>query len=54
MATASYLDRLLEPLTEAFTPKMASVLLELHADAELEAHVGELRRNTHAGGRGRV
>ena len=44
MATASYLDRLLEPLTEAFTPKMASVLLELRADPELEAHIDELRR----------
>lgn len=43
MATTSYLDRLLEPLTKAFTPKMASVLLELRADSEVEAHIGELR-----------
>jgi hypothetical protein len=49
MATASYLDRLLEPLTEAFTPKMAAVLLELHADPELEAHIGELRRKANDG-----
>jgi len=49
MATASYLDRLLEPLTEAFTPKMASVLLELRADPELEAHIGELRRKANDG-----
>jgi hypothetical protein len=32
IATTSYLDRLLEPLTEAFTPKLASVLLGLRAD----------------------
>ncbi len=49
MAAVSYLDRLLEPLTEAFTPKMASVLLELRADAEIEAHIGELRQKANAG-----
>ena len=49
MATVSYLDRLLEPLTEAFTPKMASILLELRADPELEAHIGELRRKANDG-----
>jgi hypothetical protein len=43
MATTSYLDRLLDPLTEAFTPKMASALIELRADAEMEAHITELR-----------
>jgi hypothetical protein len=49
MATVSYLDRLLEPLTEAFTPKMASILLKLRADPELEAHIGELRRKANDG-----
>ena len=49
MATASYLDRLLEPLTEAFTPRMASVLLELRADSELEAHIDALRRKANSG-----
>jgi len=49
MAATSYLDRLLEPLTEAFTPQMASVLLELRADSELEAHIGELRRKANDG-----
>jgi hypothetical protein len=47
--TPSYLDRLLDPLTEAFTPKMASALLELRADSELEAHIGELRRKANDG-----
>jgi hypothetical protein len=49
MATTSYLNRLLEPLTEAFTPKMASVLLGLRVDSEMEAHIGELRRKASAG-----
>jgi len=49
MATASYLDRLLEPLTEAFTPRMASVLVELRADAELEAQIDELRQKANNG-----
>jgi hypothetical protein len=49
MATTSYLDRLLDPLTEAFTPKMASALLELRADCEVEAHIGELRRKANHG-----
>jgi hypothetical protein len=49
MATTSYLDRLLDPLTEAFTPQMAFALLELRADSELEAHIDELRRKANAG-----
>jgi len=49
VATASYLDRLLEPLTEAFTPRLASVLLELRADAELEARIDALRRKANSG-----
>ena len=49
MATTSYLDRLLDPLTEAFTPKVAAALLELRADSELEAHIGELRWKANSG-----
>ena len=49
MATASYLDRLLEPLTEAFTPRMASIILELRADSELEGHIDELRLKANSG-----
>jgi hypothetical protein len=49
VATTSYLDRLLDPLTEAFTPKMACVLLELRAGSEVEAHIGELRRKANDG-----
>jgi hypothetical protein len=49
MATTSCLDRLLDPLTEAFTPKLASALLELRADSELEARIGELRQKANDG-----
>ena len=42
MATTSYLDRLLDPLTEAFT-------LELRADSELEAHIADLRQKANEG-----
>ena len=45
----SYLDRLLEPLTAAFTPQMASVLLELHADSEMETRIGVLRLRANDG-----
>jgi hypothetical protein len=44
MSTATnYLDRFLEPMTEAFTPEMARTIVNLRADAELEAHIGNLR-----------
>jgi hypothetical protein len=49
MAATSYLERLLDPLTEAFTTKMASALLKLRADPELEAHIGELRTKANDG-----
>ena len=49
MVTTSYLDRLLDPLTEAFTPKVAAALLELRADSELEAHIGKLRGKANDG-----
>lgn len=49
VATASYLDRLLDPLTDAFSPAVASAVLELHADSELEARIGELRRKANEG-----
>ena len=49
MATTSCLDRLLDPLTESFTPQMASALLELRVDSELEAHIGDLRLKANDG-----
>ena len=49
MATASYLDHLLDPLTNAFTPEVASAFLRLRADPELEAHIEVLRRKANEG-----
>ena len=49
MPTATYLDRLLEPLTEAFTPEFASAVLGLRADAELQSRVENLRHKANEG-----
>ncbi len=46
---ASYLDRLLDPLTETLTPEFASALLNLHADPEAEARIEELRSKANGG-----
>lgn len=45
----SYLDRLLDPLTDALTPESASALLNLRADPEVEARINELRRKANEG-----
>jgi hypothetical protein len=49
MATTSYLDRLLEPLTEAFTTEMASAILRLRADSELAGRIEDLRHKANQG-----
>ena len=49
MASLSYLDRLLDPLSDIFTPEVASAILELRADSELESRIGELRRKANDG-----
>jgi|SRR5581483_3271647 len=49
VATTSYLDRLLDPLTEVFTPEVANAVLGLHADSETEARIAELRRKANDG-----
>lgn len=46
----SYLDRLLEPLTDTLTPESATALLALRVDAELAARIDELRRKATEGG----
>jgi len=45
----SYLDRLLDPLTDTLTPESATALLALRADADVEARVDELRRKANEG-----
>ena len=49
MSTVSYLDRFLEPVTEAFTPELARRLVDLRADAELQAEVEVLRQKANEG-----
>jgi hypothetical protein len=43
MSTVSYLDRILEPVTEAFTPELARHLLGLRADDALQSEIHSLR-----------
>jgi hypothetical protein len=49
MSAVSYLDRFLDPVTEAFTPELARKISELHADPELENRIGVLRRKANEG-----
>ena len=49
MTTTSYLDRLLDPLTDVFTPEVATAIVELRADSELENHIAELRHKANDG-----
>ena len=49
MSTVSYLDRFLEPVTEAFTPELARRLVDLRADDELQAEVEVLRQKANEG-----
>ena len=44
-----YLDRLLDPLTDALTTESASALLNLRADPEVEARIEGLRRKANEG-----
>jgi len=49
MATTTYLDRFLEPVTDAFTPEFARRIIQLKADPGLEAEIDLLRRRASEG-----
>jgi hypothetical protein len=49
MSTVSYLDRFLEPVTQAFTPELARALVDLRADDELRAEIDVLRQRANEG-----
>lgn len=49
MATISYLDRFLDPVTEALTPALARTIVELRADSETQARVERLRQKSSDG-----
>jgi hypothetical protein len=41
--------RLLDPLTDVFTPEVASAVIRLRADSETEARIEEMRGKANAG-----
>ena len=49
MTAPSYLDRLLEPLTDILTPEVAAALLVLRPDPPLQSRIEELREKANAG-----
>jgi hypothetical protein len=49
MASTTYLDRMLDPVVESFTPAVARKIVKLRADPELEQRVAELRRKANEG-----
>ena len=49
MSTASYLDRFLDPVTEALTPEAARTIVNLRADDETQARIEELREKSNDG-----
>jgi hypothetical protein len=42
METGAYLDRMLEPLSNCFTPEVAARLVQLRPDPRLQARIDEL------------
>ena len=49
MSTINYLDRMLQPVTEAMSPEFASKLVGLHLDDELRSHIEILRAKANQG-----
>jgi hypothetical protein len=49
MPSITYLDRLLDPVVESFTPAVARKIMSLRADPALEQHISELRRKANEG-----
>lgn len=49
MSTINYLDRMVQPLTEAMSPEFAKKLISLRADEELLSHVEQFRGKANQG-----
>ena len=49
MSTTSYLDRFLEPVTDALTPELARRLVDLRADEEVQSEIDVLRQKANEG-----
>jgi hypothetical protein len=46
---ATYLDRLLTPVTQCFTPEVAERLIALPEDTEVQSRIGELAEKANEG-----
>ena len=49
MTTQNYLDLILEPLSDTFTPEFAQRLMNLRANDAVQARIDELRRKANDG-----
>ena len=49
MSTVSFLDRVLEPVTDTFTPELARRFVDLRADDELQSEIDSLRQKANKG-----
>ena len=49
MSTATYLNRILEPVTDALTPEMARLFVDMRPDAELQTYVDDLAKKANDG-----
>jgi hypothetical protein len=49
MSTVSFLDRILDPVTDAFTPEFARRIVSLRANDELQAEIDKLRQKANEG-----
>lgn len=49
MSTATYLDRFLSPVSEAFTPELARIVADIRIDAEVQSYVDSLAAKANAG-----
>jgi hypothetical protein len=49
MNAVQLLDRILDPITDAFTPEVAQRMVALKADAELQGRVDELAAKSNDG-----
>ena len=49
MSNINYLDRMLQPVTEAMSAEFANKLISLRADEELLSHIEQLREKANQG-----
>ena len=49
MTALNFIDRLLDPIAEAFTPELARKIVDIRADAALEKQIEPLRRKANEG-----